>query len=76
MSFARDATGVTAVLQGRRTYRYGAHAAQRPTTYLISRRTESHNSSTSDNDASASTYVDGPGVLYCIITAIVELRRT
>lgn len=76
MSFARDATGVTAVLQDRRTYRYGAHAAQRPTTYLISRRTESQQTAASDDYASASTYVDGPGVLYYTITAIVELRRT
>lgn len=44
MSFEQDdGTGVTAVLQDRRTGT--EHTLQRPTTYLISRRTESHNSS-------------------------------
>jgi hypothetical protein len=42
-----DDTGATAVLRDRRTYRYRAHAAGAD--YLISRRTESHNSSISDD---------------------------
>jgi hypothetical protein len=74
MSFARDATGVTAVLQDRRTYRYGAHAAEAD--YLPHRGGRRATTAASDDDASASTYVDGPGVLYYTITAIVELRRT
>jgi hypothetical protein len=73
MSFARDATGVTAVLQDRRTYRYGAHAAEAD--YLPHRGGRRATTAASD-DASASMYVDGHGVLYYTITAIVELRRT
>jgi hypothetical protein len=47
MSFEQDdGTGVTAVLQDRRTGM--EHTLQRPTTYLISRRTEP-NSSISDD---------------------------
>jgi hypothetical protein len=68
-----DCTGVTAVLQDRRTYRYGAHAAEAD---YLPHIADGEPTAASDDDASASTYVDGPGVLYHTITAIVELRQT
>jgi putative polyketide hydroxylase len=71
MSFDQDGIGVIEVLQDRRTGT--EHTPQRPTICLTA--ADGANSSISD-DASASTYVDGPRVLYHTITAIVEADLT
>jgi hypothetical protein len=68
-----DGTEVTAVLQDRRTYRYGARAAE--AYYLPHIAADGEPQQQDPTTTPRHRHVDGPAVLYHTITAIVELRR-